>query len=544
MRKPLFCAVAAAAVLASQSYVPGPQVLTFFSAVDDSDQPYALYLPQDYNPAKRYPLVISLHGAWSNHRLNLKRVFGKGNLPGESDLLATRYFQQFRNVQYIVASPYARGTIGYQGIGEKDVYDVLADVEKRFRIDEDRIYLTGLSMGGGGALWLALTHPDIWAAVAPVCPAAPAGSEDLAPNLLNVPVHLFHGDQDPAVPVAVSREWQKRLLELGTHAEYIEYPGVKHNSWDNAYKDGAVFDWFAKFTRDRFPDRVRYVTRAYKYNRAYWVTIDGLTPGELASIDARFTARNRLEIITKNVRAFTLTLKGHPKYVSKRPLVVVLNGNRHTLRPGAEAAFDGEKPGKYSPPAGSKRPGAEGPVAEAVASAHIYVYGTEAAAPEQLRERREIAERAADWSTPQMKPLLANRVVADRDVTEDDIKTDNLVLFGTKETNSLIAGMAGRLPLELNPGAADYGLLFIAPVNGRYVLVNSGLPWWTGQEQFQRGPRYLRGAPYSVLSTFQDYVLFKGSLANIVAEGRFDNNWKVRAADREKLAGSGAVVVK
>ncbi len=545
MRRLVFCVLAAAALLTAQTYVPGPQVLTFFSDVDDSDQPYALYLPKNFSPAKKYPLVVSLHGAWSNHRLNLKRVFGKGNLPGESDLIATRYFQPFREVDFIVASPYARGTMGYQGIAEKDVYDVLDDVKRRFPIDEDRVYLTGLSMGGGGTLWLGLTRPDIWAAIAPVCAAAPDGTEDLAPNALNVPVHLFHGDQDPAVPVASSRAWQKRLLDLGSEVEYVEYPGVKHNSWDNAYSEGAIFDWFAKFRRNRFPERVRFVTRAYKYSRAYWVRIDGLTPGELASIDARFTGANQIEVTTANVEGFTLALEGHPKWQRRRPLRVTLNGTAHTLPPAETFSFSGGKPGLLQPARGAKGPGAEGPISEAVASAHIYVFGTQGTTPEQARDRREIAARAAEWSTPQLKLFVTHRVLADRQVTDDDLKTANLVLFGTKETNSLIARFAGQLPLELNAGAADYGLVFIAPVNGKYVLVNSGLPWWTGQEQAKRpGLRFLRGAPYSILASFPDYILFKGSLGNVVAEGRFDNSWKVPAAERAKLAESGAVVIR
>ena len=81
-------------------------------------------------------------------------------------------------------------------------------------------------MGGGGALWLALTRPDVWAAVAPVCAATIPGSEELAPNALNLPIRLFHGDARPAVPVASSRAWQRRLLDAGVPAEYIEYPGV------------------------------------------------------------------------------------------------------------------------------------------------------------------------------------------------------------------------------------------------------------------------------------------------------------------------------
>src|ERR1019366_5552913 len=163
----------------------------------------------------------------------------------------------------------------YQGIAEQDVYDVLADVKRRYPVDEDRVYLTGSSMGGGGALWLGLTRAD-------VCP----GTEDLAPNALHVPMRFFHGDMDPAVGVESSRQWQRRLLMLESPVEYIEFPGVRHNAWDFAYRNGAIFDWFGKYRRDANPDRVRLVARDLGYAAAYWVRIDALAPGVLASLDA------------------------------------------------------------------------------------------------------------------------------------------------------------------------------------------------------------------------------------------------------------------
>ena len=116
----------------AQKLDPGPQVLTFFSDVDDTEQPYGLYIPRNYDPQKKYPLVVMLHGAGSNHRLSLRRVFGKSNAPGENDVEATRYFPEWADVDYIVASPYARGTNGYQGVSERDVWAVLADVKKAF----------------------------------------------------------------------------------------------------------------------------------------------------------------------------------------------------------------------------------------------------------------------------------------------------------------------------------------------------------------------------------------------------------------------------
>src|SRR5579871_2757408 len=87
----------------------GPQLDTFHSAVDDSDQPYALYLPKSFDPAKKYPLVISLHQEESNHCLNLRSLFGVvSRLGGDADTEDMRYFPPVRDVDYIIACPFAR----------------------------------------------------------------------------------------------------------------------------------------------------------------------------------------------------------------------------------------------------------------------------------------------------------------------------------------------------------------------------------------------------------------------------------------------------
>lgn len=139
---------------------------------------------------------------------------------------------------------------------------------------------------------------------------------------------------------------------------------------------------------------------------------------------------------------------------------------------------------------------------------------------------------------------MSLRAAADKEVTEADQRIANLVLFGTKETNSLMARFSSQLPMELNAGAADYGLLFIAPAGDRYVVVNSGLPFWTGADQAKRpGFRFI-ASPYRALLSFQDFILFKGSLENVVAEGRFDRNWKLSPADAAKIQAAGAVQIR
>ncbi len=548
-RRLVFAALATLFLAASalpQTLPSGPQVLTFFSEIDDTDQPYALYLPKSFDPQKKYPLVVSLHGADSNHRINLRRVFGLDLRPGETAAEASRYFPPLRDVNFIVACPFARGTLGYQGIPERDVYDMLADVKRRFPIDEDRVYLTGLSMGGGGTLWLGLTRPDIWAALAAVCPAVPPGAEELAGNAIDLTVHLFHGDIDPVVPVATSRDWQKRLLGLGVRVLYTEYPNVRHNAWTSAYRGGAIFDWFEPIRRDAHPRSVRFATRHYKYKSAYWVELDSFTPEELATIEAAFTAPNQVEVKTTGVDGFTLHLAGHPMFTVTRPCGVTIDGTAVKVKPSPQLSFfrgeKGWRAGRREPAPGGKRAGLEGPIGEAWTARHVYVYGTGGSqAKEELEQRRARAQAAAEWSTPRARVSYSPQVVADKDVSKSDLAGANLILFGTKETNLVIEKFAPRLPLALNAGAADYGLVYICPEGDRYLVINSGLPYWTGADEIK--PPGLSFVPrmYRLLLSFPDFVLFKGSLANVIAEGSFDRNWRLPAAAATKMKSSGAV---
>ncbi|MGA3239753.1 MAG: alpha/beta hydrolase-fold protein [Bryobacteraceae bacterium] len=533
MREVLALLAVAPALLAQN----GPRLLTFFSSADGSEQPYALYLPPTYDSAKPYPLVVSLHSEESTHRLNFRQLFGVASQFRHVYGDDPRFYPVARDADFIVAFPFARGSVGYRGIAEGDVYDMLADVERRFTIDRDRVYLTGISMGGAGALWYALTRPDIWAAVAPLCAPGIPGTEPLAPNLLDLPIRLFHGDQDPVIPVQSSRTWQRLLLDAGVPAEYFDYPGVRHDVWNFAYKNGAIFDWFAQFHRDRFPERVHFVTQSYRYNSAYWVRVDGLTPGAIATIDANAPKRAgpaSVTVETHNVDGFTLTL-------DRAAASVAINGAAVRVTPAATLSFthsSGQwRAGRFTP--AGKRPGAEGPLADAFSGRQLYVYGSKAvSAADELDARRHIAERAANWTA------LAFPVKADSEVTPADFADYDLILLGTDDTNSIIARFASQLPLALNPGAADYGLLFVVPIGRHYAVIASGLPWWTGAAEANRGGDPLAPEPYRVLSTFGDYILFKGSLTHVVSEGRFDGNWKIPPDAAAKLREAGTVTIR
>jgi len=543
----------------AQRLKPGPQDLSFFSSVDDTDQPYSVYIPENFDENRAYPLVVFLHGAWSNHRLGMRRLFGvgnsqgydfikPGNVPFENDVEATRYFPPFRPVDYIAAAPLARGTAGYQGVPEQDVYDMIDDLKARFRIDEDRVYLTGLSMGGGGTLWLGLTRPDVWAAIAPVCPAPPEGTIELAGNAGNLPVHLFIGDKDFLYQTAT--EWKGKLDKTAQKVDYVEYPGVGHNSWEWAYKDGFIFDWFSQFERDKFPEKVSFTTKWFKYNKAYWVNVDDMVPGQTATIEARFTGSNAIAVTATGVNAFTLSIDGHPQFAAGKKVSVTLNGKVFTVK-SADAVSFMQEGGKwinrrFTPGLTSKQKGAEGPLYAAVSGSHIYVYGTADNPPaDVLAARREQAMAAADWSGMGGRIMVFPRVVADRDVRSSDYVRSDLILFGTRETNSVIEKFADKLPMHLDPKADNYGLVYIFPMNRHYILINSGLPWWTPPKNAgtQRGYAF-SGTKVEFLKKYQDFILFKETTDDIISQGCFDNNWKLPAEAAKALAEGGMVKLK
>jgi poly(3-hydroxybutyrate) depolymerase len=260
----------------------GELVKAYRAAWDGTLQPYALYVPRGYDPKgnskqdskKRWPLIVALHGAYSDHKHNLRRVFGLDNRPGETDAEASRNQLPLPDVPAFVVSPLGRGELmGYDGLGYQDVMRVLADVRRAYAIDPDRISLTGLSMGGDGTWAIGLRHPELFAALAPVCgfsdfrrtiPAPDAALYDLAlldamsppgiaANAAHQQVFIFHGDKDPTVPVADSRKMAasyRALGWLGKNVHYTEYPGVGHPAWIPAYKDAALLRTLAAIKRD------------------------------------------------------------------------------------------------------------------------------------------------------------------------------------------------------------------------------------------------------------------------------------------------------
>ncbi|MFL6274253.1 MAG: prolyl oligopeptidase family serine peptidase [Blastocatellia bacterium] len=202
----------------------------YLSKADNSYQPYRIFVPSSYDGSKAFPLVIALHGMG-------------GDENSYFDYYANGLFkEEAERHGYLVACPKGRNPASmYIGDAERDVLDVVTEMMHAYRIDPDRVYLTGHSMGGFGTLSIAMNHPELFAAIAPVAGGVvnPAGLS----KIVRIPQMLVHGDADRTVPVERSRTIVAAGKKLGAEIKYIEVPGGDHGSVVAPhFKD--VFDWF------------------------------------------------------------------------------------------------------------------------------------------------------------------------------------------------------------------------------------------------------------------------------------------------------------
>ena len=208
---------------------------------------YRLLKPKDYDPAKKYPLVLFLHGAGERGDDNaVQLVHGMADFAQDENRAKYPCFvlapQCPKNKRWVEVDWSAPTHEQPEQLSEslQLTFDAIAGLKKEFSIDDKRFYVTGLSMGGYGTWDVAQRMPGQVAAAAPICGG---GDEKQAAKLVKVPVWCFHGDKDTAVKVDRSRNMIAAIKKAGGNPKYTEYPGVGHNSWTQTYKDPAFMAW-------------------------------------------------------------------------------------------------------------------------------------------------------------------------------------------------------------------------------------------------------------------------------------------------------------
>jgi predicted peptidase len=253
------CGIVAGVIVLSGSVSSAPTRQSGFLdrtvRIQGVDHPYKVYVPGAYTPDSRWPVILFLHGAGERGAdgvVHTKIGLGRSIREVPSRYPAIVVFPQ---------APLGTTWVGDQG---RIAMTALEKTLHEFSTDRDRVYLTGLSMGGQGAWSVAYSHGDQFAAAIVVCGFIGVGSGPfasflpadvgdppavLAARIRRLPVWVYHGAADPTVPVEQSRTIVASLKGAGADVRYTELPGVGHNSWDAAFGSPEVVAWLFKQRR-------------------------------------------------------------------------------------------------------------------------------------------------------------------------------------------------------------------------------------------------------------------------------------------------------
>jgi predicted peptidase len=208
---------------------------------------YRLMTPANYDAKQKYPLVLFFHGSGERGDDNTAQlVHGMKDFASDENRAKYPCFvmapqcptgKKWCEVDW---SAETHKTPAEPSDPMRLTLEAIANLEKHFNIDTQRLYVTGLSMGGYGTWDLISRKPNMFAAAIPICGG---GDETEAAKLTKIPIWVFHGDKDGAVKVERSRNMIKAIEAAGGKPKYTEYPGVDHDSWTRTYADPNVFEW-------------------------------------------------------------------------------------------------------------------------------------------------------------------------------------------------------------------------------------------------------------------------------------------------------------
>lgn len=483
----------------------GTTVLGYYSKVDGSVQPYALTLPPGVDPkdGRRWPLHVVLHG--------------RANQMNEVNFISRHERKESDEDQdWIQLDVYGRGNNAYRWAGETDVFEAIADVQRRVRIDDRRITLHGFSMGGAGAWHLGLHYPCRWSSVGTgagfvdtykyqkiqrVLPEyqdrtlSIYDAEKYALNTFNVPVVTYGGELDNQL--VASTTMVEAAKEHGIELKFILGKGAGHKFTPEGLRE------FMAFHREKTeqgrpafpgPEQLRFVTYTPKYNACDWLTIEELEEMyRPAVVEGKVDADGTLDLTTQNVAALQLARDIAPDVRidgQEFPLLDAAGG----LLPGVYFRNDDgwellgydESRGFMENTGGRKRHDLQGPIDDAFMQPFVCVLPSgEPWSPEHDAWARWTLDRFDREFDKWMRGRVPT--VNDSDLTDEQIASRNLVLFGDPGSNRVLARIVDRLPVrwtkeaievqgrKYDPATHGLSLIFPNPLNPqRYVVINSG----------------------------------------------------------------------
>ncbi len=489
----------------------GLVVRGYVSRVDGSIQPYGLVVPEAFDPhdGRNYRLDLWFHG--------------RGEQLTELAFLSERMRRigEFAPRGAFVLHPYGRYCNGSRFAGETDAWEALADVQRHYPIDEDRLVVRGFSLGGASCWHMATHHAWRWAAAAPGAGFSETAEflrvfqhEGLAPtwweqklwnlydstsiaaNVAMVPLVAYSGELDTQRQAA--RAMEKAMADQGLALTHIVGPGTRHQYEPGAKAEIARrIDAIAARGRNPLPRRVRFETYSLRYNRMAWIVVDGLDRHwESARVDAELVDPLTVRLSTTNITALTLEIDPglYPFELDRPPRIRIDDQDLPGPRPGSDRSWRAElhrdgtrwQTGPLPGEGLRKVHGLQGPVDDAFMDSFLFVRPTGS----------PINPALAHWVDSEMNHAVDHwrrqfrgdaPIKDDTEVTPDDIATRHLILWGDPQSNHVLARMIGQLPIQwdashLRTPSGDRSvqdfvpvLIYPNPLNpAHYVVLNSG----------------------------------------------------------------------
>lgn len=547
----------------------GKLALGYTSKVDGSVQPYGIIVPAGYDPAKPIRLDVVLHGSTRPVGMSELRFiarFDEGDAGGAAPA-----------VSYIELHPLGRVENCYRWAGETDVFEAIEDVCQRYNIDRDRIVLRGMSMGASGTWHLGLKHPDKFVALGPYCgyvdthrfsetplpnfvkvgPLPPhqelglhmLDSVDYAANAGVVPAIACMGEKDVffdahvIMGAAMEREGLKMInlispgtghtIDPVTHAEQMRQIAVH-----------------VERGLDHRPKQIRFVTWTLKYPHCHWVELLGLERHYTrAEIQLQFSESEAglLAIPSvKNITAFRLRASQLPAPVKAvrfpTGLVPVMGDGDLIFANGDGGWRQVASRAEIAVPSrlGNKRPGVQGPIDDAYTTPFLCVRGTGTAwnPAVQAYADASLTRFAEEWRHYFRGELP---IKVDTEVTDTDLRTKNLILFGDPGSNPWISLALPHLPVVWTRDTVQFGgqsypasehlPALIAPnplvsAGDRYLVLNSGHTFREAELNKLNYLLFPRWGDWAILKVRPINAASSADLETVLSAGFFNEHWQ------------------
>jgi pimeloyl-ACP methyl ester carboxylesterase len=535
----------------------GLVIRAYRSQVDGSAQPYTAHVPASYNASRPVRLDVLLHGT--------SRGMGEVEFLSRKPAQIRQGGLPLPPIDFLQIEVLGRTNNAYRWAGEADVMEAIEAAKKAYAVDENRVVLRGFSMGGAGAWHLGLHHPDHWAAV-----EAGAGftetieyagmrnlpdyqlkalhiydSRDYALNVFQLPTVGYGGEIDRQL--AGSTNVREQLTKEGFSfqpdglnwttkelpAVFLVGPKTPHRWEPESKKRSEAFIEDALKTGRTAPDHVRFVTYTTRYDRCFWVRVDGLEQHyERADVEAhRSDHGSTIEVKTKNVSALVLATPEARK--------INIDGQSFASAGKAELRFQKSGGSWKESDDGSlrKRHGLQGPIDDAFLESFLCVRSTGRAA-------NDVAGRYAEETLAVFSDDFARyfrgqvRVKDDTEISASDIAGHHLILFGDPQSNQVLQRVLNKLPLQwdarqLSVGGKHYAaaghtiaMIYPNPLDPRrYVVLNTGHSFHANEMAATNATLFPRFGDYAVLRLRQP--MDKTVESEVVTAGYFDENWNL-----------------